>query len=431
MTQAEYESWSDRVLQSRKTPSSNDQIISITKPKSLAPFLCDVNSYAEQRLQFRRFDYDGEGTPSYSTVETVWPISTDPVLARDVGDLQGWSAIRIGKFYEALDALTADSAYLHTDGHKKGLALVTAGHYFSRKLRRTLPDVDFIIRCYPTAVGNSSLEIRTDAIQNDKLVNFCHTVMVCVDRTTLRPAKGMIPPLKSDPNDPFQVERSELASLHGVVRKRRAESSVTLHSRNLTLPPSDSEMREIHAMHREATQSSSFTKIVNVGDHTHSTSLVVFPEQRNVHGKTFGGFVVAQAFDFAYVAATKYVRGRPFASVGIDEVSFLQPIAIGDLIDFHCRVVHSDPKSGVFRVSVNVDVLDKRDPSRQRISRTNFLRFIFAAEADTIPPLLPRSYNEILGYVNAARRHAVEPVSPISLSEIAQFVADVSNESGH
>lgn len=427
LTKVEYESWSDRVVSSRKTPLP-DQVIPIDHPTSLAPFLCDVNPFAEQRLLFRRFAYDMKGTPSYSTVETVWPISTDPVLARDVGDLQGWSAIRIGKFYEAMDALTADSAYMHTDGHEKGLALVTAGHYFSRKLRRTLPDVDFTVRCYPTSVGNSSLEIRTDAIQNDKLVNFCHTVMVCVDRATLRPVKGMIPPLINDPNDLFQAERSELANLHGVVRKRRAESSVTLHSRNLTLPPNDAEMREIHAMHREATQSASFTKIVNVGDHTHATSLVVFPEQRNVHGKTFGGFVVAQAYDFAYVAATKYVKGRPFASVGIDEVSFLQPIAIGDLVDFHCRVVHSDPKSGVFRVSVNVDVLDKSDPSRQRISRTNFLRFIFAAEANTIPPLLPRSYNEILGYVNASRRHAVEPVSSISLSEMAEFIHVINKD---
>jgi acyl-coenzyme A thioesterase 9 len=421
-TKEEYEAWSKRVVMSRKLASPN-QVKPVSSPKSLAPFLCDVNPFAEQRLQFRRFAYDLVGTPSYSTVETVWPISTDPVLAREVGDLLRWSAIRIGKFYEALDALTADSAYMHTDGHAKGLALVTAGHYFSRKLSRTVPDVDVTIRCYPTAVGNSSIEIRTDALQNDQLVNFCHTIMVCVDGTTLKPVKGMIPPLQDDPTDLLQAERLQLANLHSQVRKQRAESSVSLYSRNLSKPPSDSEMREIHALHREATHSASITKIVDVAAHSISTSLVVFPERRNVHGKTFGGFVVSQAFEFAYVAATRYVKGRPFASFGIDEVSFLQPIAIGDLINFHCRVIHADPKSGVFRISVNVDVLDKQDPSRQRISRTNFLRFIFAAEANTIPPLLPRSYSEILGYVNAARRHAVEPISATSLSDLAEFVS--------
>lgn len=427
MSKADYESWSHRVVMSKKKLTSND-LAHVLNPKSVAPFLCDVNPLAEQRLKFHRCESAIVGTPSYSTVETTWPISSDPILARDVGDVQRWSAIRLGKFYETLDALTADSAYLHTDGHAKGLALVTAGHYFSRKLTRTFPDVDFSMRCYPTAVGNSSIEIRTDAIQHNKLVNFCHTIMVCVDRETLRPVKGMIPPLLNDPMDAGQEERSKLADLHNQVRKQRAESSISLHSRNLSAPPNDVEMRKIHALHRQATlHSSSFSSIENVSDHSYSTAFIVFPEQRNVHGKTFGGYVVSQAFDCAYVAATRYVKGRPFAAIGMDEASFLQPIGIGDLIDFHCRVVHSDPALGVFRVSVYVTVLDKQDPTREKITRTNYLRFIFAAEPKSIPMVLPRSYSEILGYVNAERRHSVEPVSDSSLADIAEFVATAAD----
>jgi acyl-coenzyme A thioesterase 9 len=426
MSKAEYESWSNRVVNSKKELCAS-KIVNVTNPKSLAPFLCDVNPLAEQRLKFHRCDGAIIGTPSYSTVETTWPISSDPILARDVGDVQGWSAIRLGKFFETLDALTADSAYMHTDGHAKGLALVTAGHYFSRKLTRTFPDVDFSMRCYPTAVGNSSIEIRTDAIQNNKLVNYCHTIMVCVDRTTLRPVKGMMPPLVNDPTDNGQEERSKLADLHTQVRKHRAESSISLYSRKLSAPPNDIEMRNIHALHRQATlHSSSFSTIENVSDHSHSNAFIVFPEQRNVHGKTFGGYVVSQAFDSAYVAATRYLKGRPFAAVGMDEAIFLQPIGIGDLIDFHCRVIHSDPATGVFRVSVYVTVLDKQDPTREKIMRTNYLRFIFAAEPKSIPLVLPSSYSEILGYVNAERRHIVEPVSTRSLSDISEFLAESS-----
>ena len=422
LSKADYESWSHRVVMSKKELCPND-VAHVSNPKAVAPFLCDVNPLAEQRLQFHRCDSATVGTPSHSMVETTWPISSDPILARDAGDVQGWSAIRLGKFYETLDALTADSAYIHTDGHAKGLALVTAGHYFSRKLTRTIPDVDFSMRCYPTAVGNSSIEIRTDAIQNMKLVNFCHTIMVCVDRKTLRPVKGMIPPLLNDPMDAGQDERSRLAELHNQVRKYRAESSISLYSRKLSAPPNDVEMRKIHALHRQAKlHSASFSQIVNVSDYSYSTAFIVFPEHRNVHGKTFGGYVVAQAFDCAYVAATRFVKGRPFAAVGMDEASFLQPIGIGDLIDFHCQVVHSDPAKGVFRVSVYVTVLDKQDPAREKITRTNYLRFIFAAETNSIPPVLPRSYSEILGYVNAERRHIVEPVSAISLADMAEFL---------
>jgi len=64
--------------------------------------------------------------------------------------------IRLSKFYEALDALTADVAYAHTDGIAKGLALVTAGHYNSVKLGRTSPKRDIHLRSYITAVSHES-----------------------------------------------------------------------------------------------------------------------------------------------------------------------------------------------------------------------------------------------------------------------------------
>lgn len=390
--------------------------------KEVAPFLCGVNAFAEHRLRFSKAASAKPGTPSAATVEATWPISSDEVVARDVGDLQGWSAFRLGKFYEALDALTADAAYLHTDGHARGLALVTAGHYFSRKLARTVAERDVTIRCYPTSVGSSSLEIRTDALQNsehgtEKLLNSCHTVMVCVDAETLKPVKGVVPALEADPDDAGQGERTQLAALHAQVRKWRANESISLYSRHLTKPPDDTEMAAIHALHREATR----TDTVTVAEHTHAALVVAFPERRNVHGKTFGGFVAAQAFDLAYCAAIAFTQGRPFASLGIDEATFLQPVAIGDLVSFQCRVVHVDTLTGVFRISINVDVPDKRQ-LHARPNRTNFLRFIFAADPAYVKPVLPVSYAEILGFVNAARRNEVEPIAQATLAEISSFV---------
>ena len=60
---------------------------------------------------------------------------------------------------EAVDALTADVAYRHTDGAAKGLVLVTAGHYHSRKTRWTDISADVVLRCYLTATGSASLEV--------------------------------------------------------------------------------------------------------------------------------------------------------------------------------------------------------------------------------------------------------------------------------
>ena len=425
----EYNAWSQRVVATRIDTSSSALLLDNNiEGKTIAPFLCDVNPLAGQRLKFARFLSAKPGTPSYATVQATWPLSSDKLLQRDVSIEKDWSAFRLGKFYEALDALTADAAYLHTDGHKKGISLVTAGHYFSRKLARTQPETDVTIRCYPTAVGNSSLEIRTDALQNDTLINYCHTIMVCVDSQTLRPVKGMIPPLLQDPTDPHQVERYELAQKHSAIRKQRSQTSVSLYSRHLTHPPDDEEMRLIHSKHRSATQPQNEDELYTpISDHTHEISLIVFNEQRNVHGKTFGGFVVAQAFDFAYMAAVTFLKGESFGSLGIDEATFLQPVGIGDLVHFRCRVVHSDPETGVFRVSVNVDVLDKTSP-RRRPNRTNHLRFVFGGRPTHVQSLLPVSYTEILGYVNAARRNAVEPVAPQTLRDIAEFCRSVEDE---
>ena len=50
--------------------------------------------------------------------------------------------------------------------------------------------------------------------------------------------------------------------------------------------------------------------------HTHTSCFVAFPEQRNVHGKLFGGWVTGTAFDIAYYAARFFVRGRPARSEG-------------------------------------------------------------------------------------------------------------------
>lgn len=422
-TAAEYVAWSSRVGRSRKVVP--ESMMETRDGQQLAPFLCGVNPFAEHRLRFRGVKDASPGTASASLVETTWPISTDEAVARDVADLQGWSSFRLAKFYSALDALTADAAYLHTDGHARGLALVTAGHYFSRKMARTAPDTDVTVRCYPTSTGSSSLEIRTDAVQmkdgQEELLNVCHTTMVCVDAATLRPAKGAVPELQGDPDETHYDERKALAALHADVRRRRAHESISLYARKLSVPPTPDEMAVVHALHREAVAGSHPT----VAQHTHHASLVVFPEGRNVHGKTFGGFVASQAFDLAYYAAQYYVKG-PFASLGLDEAIFLQPVSIGDMVNFHARVVHA--RGGVFRVSVNVDVVDPSDVT-QRPLRTNFLRFVFAAHPEAVHPVLPVSYAEILGYVNAQRRHALEPISDDTKAELAAFFsADFSDD---
>lgn len=381
-----------------------------------APFLFSVDPMASH-LQLRTVSDDEHtvpSSPSATMIEVTYPLKDDEALRIAVSDLGSWSTFRLSEFYEAVDALTADVAYRHTDGVAKGLALVTAGHYHSRKMKRTDISADVVLRCYMTAAGSASLELRTDAIQRDQsgneaLVNVCHTTMVALNGATMRPARGAVPPLAVDAFDAAgQETRAELAALHGTIRKRNSATTMQLRA-PMSAPPTAQEMRAIHELHRNAIKLQEAPSPREptphaIGDLTFRSSFVVFPENRNVHGKLFGGFVMAQAYNLALYTTSVFARGTAVVPLGIDEAVFLQPISIGDLVTFTARLVHATEQT--CRVFVTVEVRAAADPARLPL-RSNRLIFPFAARA---PPggVVPHTYGEMLMHLDAVRRHATE-----------------------
>ena len=140
------------------------------------------------------------------------------------------------------------------------------------------------------------------------------------------------------------------------------------------------------------------------GELTFRSSYVIFPERRNVHGKLFGGFVMAQAYNLALYTSKVFARGGAVEPLGIDEAVFLQPISIGDLVTFTARLVHATQHT--CRVFVTVEVRDAADPGRLPL-RSNRLIFPFAAKS---PPgaVLPNTYREMLMHIEAERRWEAE-----------------------
>lgn len=142
-----------------------------------APFLYSVEPMASHLRLFTSHDDQNraEGTVADSMIEALYPLSEDTMLRYSVSDINPWTTFRLGKFFEAVDALTADVAYKHTRGNERGLTLVTASHSHSRKVERTNIERDLALRCYVTRTGSASLELRTDALQytdgEEKLVN--------------------------------------------------------------------------------------------------------------------------------------------------------------------------------------------------------------------------------------------------------------------
>lgn len=383
-----------------------------------APFLYSVSPLADHLELSGTTDVahndEGSKSPLDALLQCKYPISHDLLLRNSITDFSNWSSFRLGKFYETVDALTADVAYRHCgDGiHGDKFTLVTAGHYHSRKFHRTNIHEDVVLRSYVTSVGTSSMEVRTDAVQENPdgeevLLNVCHTIMVALDPESgksLGKVGKRIPPLVLKTEDDEQ--RAALAQQHSDVRRLRSAQAMQLRS-PVSAPPTEEEMRGLHQLHQDfqmKTAESPKAAPPRVADYTFRTSTVVFPENRNVHGKLFGGFVMDEAQKLAQYAATFFAKGEPIFPLGIDDAIFEKPVSVGDCVTFTARLVHSTENTCRVLVLVNV-----RDPKeRDKVpARTNRLMFVFAG-SNFYPGIVPETYSEILMHIDAQRRHRVE-----------------------
>ena len=103
---------------------------------------------------------------------------------------------------------------------------------------------------------------------------------------------------------------------------------------------------------------------------------VAQPQQRNLSGRIFGGFLLRRAFELAF--ATTYVFGgaKPkFHSVA--DMNFLRPVEVGDLMRVRARVLHSAQTScGRPVVDVEVEALVTKPESMQsEVSNTFMFKF--------------------------------------------------------
>lgn len=58
-------------------------------------------------------------------------------------------------------------------------------------------------------------------------------------------------------------------------------------------------------------------------------SLVCMPQQRNTHGRIFGGFLMRRAFELAFATAYAFAGSAP-VFLEVDHVDFLKPVSISD-----------------------------------------------------------------------------------------------------
>ena len=100
---------------------------------------------------------------------------------------------------------------------------------------------------------------------------------------------------------------------------------------------------------------------------------IVLPEQLNHRGTLFGGVALSMMDRAAFVAATRHSR-QTVVTVGVDEVDYVAPVHIGEIVEVQAVVTATGRTSMSIEVTMVAEVLLTGE---RRLCGTG--RFVFVA----------------------------------------------------
>ena len=182
------------------------------------------------------------------------------------------------------------------------------------------------------------------------------------------------------------------------------------------------------------------------------STIYMHRQMRNIHGKVFGGYMMREGFEIAFIVASLFSKQAWPVFKGISDVDFIKPTPIGSIVQFRSWVLFSDPKSGLFYVQVDAEVIhNNNDPTpfsgkrsaqqagpsssssseEGRVFKERSTSFVFEfqqaqamlpeegfvdelsaasvdlygedAEVGKVPSILPREYGQFMDYIRGRR----------------------------
>ena len=91
-------------------------------------------------------------------------------------------------------------------------------------------------------------------------------------------------------------------------------------------------------------------------DRQPTTRLMATPNDTNIAGDIFGGWIMSQIDIAGAVAAHKRARGR-VVTVAVNSIQFHQPVFVGDMVSFYADIA----RVGNTSITVDVEVFAERD----------------------------------------------------------------------
>ncbi|XP_058739982.1 acyl-coenzyme A thioesterase 2, chloroplastic-like isoform X2 [Vicia villosa] len=325
-------------------------------------------------------------TPSQSRTGILYNFSSDFVLREQYRD--PWNDVRIGKLLEDLDALAGTISVKHCsdeDSTTRPLILVTASVDKIVLKKPITVNIDLTIVGSVIWVGHSSMEIQLEVTQSkqvhagdddsDSIVLTANFIFVARDSKTGKAA----PVNRLSPETAREKLLFEQAEARNNLKKRKrgGDKKDLENGEEKKLKDLLAEGRIFCDMPALADRDS-----ILLRDTSLENSLLCQPQQRNIHGRIFGGFLMNRAFELAFSTAYAFAGLVPYF-LEVDHVDFLRPVDVGDFLRLKSCVLYTelhDPDQPLINVEVVAHVT-RPELRSSEVSNTFHFSFTVRPEA--------------------------------------------------
>lgn len=133
--------------------------------------------------------------------------------------------------------------------------------------------------------------------------------------------------------------------------------------------------------------------LMDLPTHQLTMTVLMTPDTANFAGNVHGGHLLKWLDQVAYACASRY-SGRYVVTISVDQVTFREPIFVGELVTFLASVNYTGTSS--MEVGIKVSAQEIRS---QRVRHVNSCFFTMVAVDDDrkpvpVPPLHPSSPDE-------------------------------------
>ncbi|ESW25709.1 hypothetical protein PHAVU_003G058900 [Phaseolus vulgaris] len=322
--------------------------------------------------------------PSQSRTTIFYNFSSDHMLREQYRN--PWNHIRMGKLVEDFDALAGTVAFKHCsneDGTARPLLLVTASvdKMVLKKLIHI--DADLTIVGAVTWVGRSSMEIQLELIQSAQgNPNISNSPALVAKFTFVArdSATGKAAPINQiSPESEQERLLWEEAEERNQIRKRKNQEQKHGECEDTSrLKALLAEARIFCDMPALANRDSILMK-----DTCLQNSFICQPQQRNIHGRIFGGFLMRRAFELAFSTAYAFAGAAPHF-LEVDHVDFLKPVDVGNFLRLKSCVLYTE-LDNLAEPLVNVEVIAHVTKPEDRSSEvSNRFYFTFGVDPESV-----------------------------------------------